>query len=66
MMSKPPKRSHPDRNHSRKGYSAHMDSSEDFMFNKTSLLSSALQKLKKKNNNSTPKRVNEEPIPLEG
>ena len=40
---------------------------DDFMFNRTSLLSSALQKLKKKNNKtSTPKPIHEEPIPLPG
>lgn len=39
----------------------------DFLFNKTSLLSSALEKLKGNNRpsaSSQPKRVNEEPIPL--
>lgn len=36
----------------------------EFLFNKTSLLSSALQKLKGNTKSSAPKRVNEEPIPL--
>lgn len=36
----------------------------DFLFNKTSLLSSALQKLKGNSKTSKVKRVNEEPLPL--
>ena len=36
----------------------------DFLFNKTSLLSSALQKLKGNSRTSAPKRINEEPLPL--
>jgi hypothetical protein len=43
-----------------------MQGSEDFMFNRTSLLSSALQKLKGGKSSAAPKRVNEEPIPLSG
>jgi hypothetical protein len=36
----------------------------DFLFNKTSLLSSALQKLKGNSRTPAPKRINEEPLPL--
>jgi hypothetical protein len=36
----------------------------DFLFNKTSLLSSALEKLKGNTRAAAPKRVNEEPLPL--
>ena len=43
-----------------------LQSGGDLMFNKTSLLSSALEKLKRVNKSSAPKRVNEEPIPLPG
>lgn len=43
-----------------------LQSTGDFMFNKTSLLSSALEKLKGSKRSSAPKRVNEEPLPLPG
>jgi hypothetical protein len=36
----------------------------DFLFNKTSLLSSALQKLNGNSKTSKVKRINEEPLPL--
>lgn len=43
-----------------------LQSGGDFMFNKTSLLSSALEKLKGSKKSSAPKRLNEEPIPMTG
>ncbi len=49
-----------------KTHSMQANSGGDFLFNKTSLLSSALQKLNKTYKTSAPKRVNEEPIPLPG
>jgi hypothetical protein len=59
-------RNHNDRpEHHKKNNDYHQPSfGGDLMFNKTSLLSSALQKLKRNSKTSTPKRINEEPIPL--
>jgi hypothetical protein len=46
-------------NEKKRTFADRTDSSNDFMFNRTSLLSSALLKLQKKNSNaSTPRRNN--------
>lgn len=50
--------------HQHNAHQSRQTSNNDFLFNKTSLLSSALEKLKGNSRSSAPKRINEEPIPL--
>lgn len=56
--------SHKQSHHQNNNQFRHAPSSNEFLFNKTSLLSSALEKLKGNSKSSAVKRVNEEPIPL--
>lgn len=56
--------SHKQPHHQNNNQFRHAPSSNEFLFNKTSLLSSALEKLKGNSKSSAVKRVNEEPIPL--
>lgn len=57
-MNKSYKKNNSQHHQGHKGNRQEQPVRDDFMFNKTSLLSSALSKLKSKNKNSVPKRIN--------